>query len=65
MDKFYGWRVKPIQTQMLASGSCANRMAIYPKEYFCISEEINMQWNKPTYQISRFGFEVTMYISNR
>ena len=28
-------------------------------------EELNMQWTKPSYNEMRFGFEVTMYISNR
>jgi coenzyme PQQ precursor peptide PqqA len=30
-----------------------------------IKQEPTMQWNKPTFNEMRFGFEVTMYINNR
>jgi len=47
-----------LQNRLRPSWHFARAFVRYPKETF-------MQWSQPAFEDLRFGFEITMYISNR
>ncbi len=39
--------------------------AFRPGSLIATHQEIPMQWSHPAFEDMRFGFEITMYVSNR